>query len=242
MNSSSDPLLLAKYFLENLSDAWDADNFCKDLVHRLHSNHGTVSCFLTKLDNEAKVRWVGRYGYDVDASDMAQVSVWEQSASARAILTGECVAIASPKEYERHFGEGRLELQNGIGLLAIPIKNQNKSIGSLGLGFAKEIDDSILDDKIFEIVAIGAGAFLRRLSPKKLDKSQNFDIPDATRITSRDSQILNLMSEGFTHSEIGRVLNLSESSIKQTASQLYKKLGESNKSDAIDQAKRLKLI
>ena len=243
MNSSTPkPLETAKYLFESLGNSIDADTFCKSIVHYLHIHHGVIACFLTRLDKEAKIRFVGRYGHDIDGSNVATVSVWDQSASSRAILSGQGQAINNPKTYEKSFGDRKLEHPNGKGLLVLPLNHQGQAIGSLGLGFSDEIDDSLLADDNFVFLTMGASAFLMNLG-SRVDLNQgDTGILDDSHITSRDIQILNLMDEGLTHYEIGRVLNLSESTIKQTSSLLYKKLGVTKKLDAIDQAKSLRLI
>lgn len=240
--SNSRPLTTAKYLFESLGNAVDADTFCKSIVHYLHPNHGAVAGFLTRLNKEAKIRWVGRYGYEIDAANVATLSVWDPSASSKAILTGTSIAIANPAVYEKNYGSRHLELPNGKGLLVLPLQHQGQAIGSLGIGFGKEIDESLLEDENFVVLAMGASAFLMNLGYRIESTSGDTEPLDDARITSRDIQILNLMDEGLTHYQIGRVLNLSESSIKQTASLLYRKLGVSKKLDAIDQAKLLRLI
>lgn len=240
--SNSKPLTTAKYLFESLGNSLDADTFCKSIVHHLHANHGSVASFLTRLDKEAKIRWVGRYGYNIDAANVSTLSVWDASASASAILSGKSLAIANPTVYEKDYGDRHLEHPNGHGLLVLPLQHQGQAIGSLGIGFAREIDDSLLLDEEFVVLGMGASAFIMNLGSRIEVTSGESELHEESRITSRDIQILSLMDEGLTHYEIGRVLNLSESTIKQTASLLYRKLGVAKKLDAIDQAKLLRLI
>lgn len=237
-----EPLATAKYLFETLGSSLDADTYCKSIVHYLHQNYGAIASFLTRLDKEAKIRWVGRYGYDTDASNVAAISVWDKSASAKAILSGKAVAIRNPIQYEASFGDHHLEHPSGFGFLALPLQHRGQAIGSMGISFSDEIDESILEDETFVILAIGASAYLMSQTTKSDLTAIDAEPIEDARITSRDIQILNLMNEGLTHYEIGRVLDLSESTIKQTSSYLYKKLGVTKKIDAIDQAKLLRLI
>ncbi|MEY4294224.1 MAG: Bacterial regulatory protein luxR family, partial [Actinomycetota bacterium] len=50
------------------------------------------------------------------------------------------------------------------------------------------------------------------------------------------------MAEGKTNQQIGRKLNLSESTIKQESVRIFRKLGVPNRIDATDVAKRNGLI
>lgn len=237
-----EPLATAKYLFETLGNSTDADTYCKSIVHYLHEKYGAIASFLTRLDKEAKIRWVGRYGYDIDASNVATVSVWDKSASAKSILSGRPIAVPNAIHYEASFGDPQLEHSNGVGLLVIPLKHQGQAVGSMGISFMGEIDDTILSDETFVVLAIGASAYLMSLTHRSDPTAVEAEPMEDARITSRDIQILNLMNEGLTHYEIGRVLDLSESTIKQTSSYLYKKLGVTKKIDAIDQAKLLRLI
>jgi DNA-binding CsgD family transcriptional regulator len=237
-----EPLATAKYLFETLGNAVDADTYCKSIVHYLHEKYGAIACFLTRLDKEAKIRWVGRYGYDIDSSNVAAVSVWDKSASAKSMLSGHPLVAANPLQFEALFGDPRLEHPNGVGFLSIPLKHQGQSIGSMGISFVAEISEDLIADETFEVLAIGASAYLLSLAARNDPVTIDGEPLEDARITSRDIQILNLMNEGLTHYEIGRVLDLSESTIKQTSSYLYKKLGVTKKIDAIDQAKLLRLI
>ncbi|WP_264890045.1 LuxR C-terminal-related transcriptional regulator [Rhodoluna sp. KAS3] len=238
----SEPLATAKYLFESLGNSLDADTFCKGLVHYLHEGYGAIACFITRVDKEAKIRWVGRYGYEVDTANVAKISLWESSASAMAILSGSSLVIKSSDEYKAMFEVSQLEHSIGIGFLSIPLKHQGQAIGSLGISFASKISGDLAADETFDVLAVGASAYLTSLASRGDSGAGDLELLDDTQITSRDLQILTLMEEGLTHYEIGRVLNLSESSIKQTSSMLYKKLGVSKRSDAIDQAKLLRLI
>jgi DNA-binding CsgD family transcriptional regulator len=239
---TSEPLATAKYLFETLGNSIDADTYCKSIVHFMHEQFGAIASFLTRLDKEAKIRWLGRYGYETDALNVATLSVWENSASAKSILTGKTIAVANTKEYQHLFGDPQLEHPSGKGFLVIPLQHRGQAIGALGMSFARDISQEILDEPSFEILAIGASAYLMTLTNRNEPTAVDTEPLEDARITSRDIQILNLMNEGLTHYEIGRVLDLSESTIKQTSSYLYKKLGVTKKLDAIDQAKTLRLI
>ena len=237
-----EPLATAKYLFEALGNSKNADTYCKSVVHYLHEKYGAIASFITRLDKEAKIRWIGRYGYEVDVANVATVSVWDKSASAKSILSGLPIAISNSRQYETAFGDPQLEHPKGVGLVVLPLMQRGQSVGSIGISFMTEVDESIVSDETFVVLAIGASAYLTSISNRTDTPSVETDTFEDERITSRDIQILNLMNEGLTHYEIGRVLDLSESTIKQTSSFLYKKLGVTKKIDAIDQAKLLRLI
>ena len=237
-----EPLATAKFLFAALASCLDGDNFCKSMVHHLHSNLGVTSSFLTKLDKEAQLRWVGRYGSGVDSSNSAKVSVWEKSASAQAIIGGLPVVIANSFDYESNFGDRTLEHPIGIGLMVWPLTHQNQTVGTLGIGFNVEIGQPLLDSETLQLVSLGATSFLMNADSRVALNKAEAETFDDDLITSRDIQILSLMEEGMTHYQIGRVLHLSESTIKQTSSLIYRKLAVNKKFEAIEQAKKLRLI
>lgn len=61
-------------------------------------------------------------------------------------------------------------------------------------------------------------------------------------LSNRQLTILQQMAEGKTNQQIGRYMNLSESTIKQESVKIFRKLGVPNRIDATDVAKRNGLI
>ena len=108
------------------------------------------------------------------------------------------------------------------------------------------------EDEIAEVLSAGAGAYVRRSAdPKDLVTAirQAFDqsiflgpssgANRATRITGRGSQltareleILRLVSDGSTNAELARRLWVTEKTIKFHLSNIYRKLGVSNRTEA----------
>lgn len=240
--SGTRPLGTAKYLFEILASSRDGDSFCKQIVHYLHATHGAIGCFLTRLDKSAHIRWIGRYGHGSDTSNVAALSIWDKSASAEAILSGLPNVYSQSNTFESKFQTKQLEHPNGNGLLVLPLKLQGQAAGSMGISFDGEISPDLANDENFEIVGLGAQTFLSYLTVNIPNNYVRKATGEDSEITSRDLEILNLLDQGLTHNEIGRKLNLSESTIKQTSAQLYKKLGVSKRLDAVDKGKLLRLI
>ena len=66
--------------------------------------------------------------------------------------------------------------------------------------------------------------------------------PDRPKLSPREEQVLLLLSEGLTVSLIAKQLFISQSTSKSYVSQLYEKLGATNRSQALLQAIRLGLL
>ncbi len=231
-----------QFLLGTLGTLNSPDEFCKTLVHYLHESTGSTSAFITRLDKDANIRWLGRYGQNIDEFNISVLSVWDSSASGRAIVENKPFVVESATQYEELFGSRTLEHPSGDGLLVLPVKLKGQPAGAIGIGFDRQIDTSILSNPEFEFLALATALLLARARDTKPGSSLEDQDLEETAITQREISILQLIEEGLTHYEIGRVLNLSESTIKQTSSELYKKLGVNKKLDALEKAKALRLI
>ncbi|HEX2026962.1 MAG TPA: FHA domain-containing protein [Nitriliruptorales bacterium] len=71
------------------------------------------------------------------------------------------------------------------------------------------------------------------------------DIPETTvgpKLSPRQQQVLELMAEGMTNSEIGEQLGVTERTVKAYAQELYDKLGARNRAGAVAEAAKLGLL
>ena len=75
-----------------------------------------------------------------------------------------------------------------------------------------------------------AGAMRRRMTPA------------GPQLTARESEVLNLLANGYSVSAIARSIFVSESTAKTHISKIYDKLGASNRADAIMKAVRSGLL
>jgi len=68
------------------------------------------------------------------------------------------------------------------------------------------------------------------------------DNPETPKITKREIQVLELLQTGKTYQKISEALELSEGTIRKHIENIYKKLHAHNKLEAIDKAKKYRLI
>ncbi len=71
------------------------------------------------------------------------------------------------------------------------------------------------------------------------------DIPEPParpKLSPRQQQVLELMAEGLTNSEIGDQLGVTERTVKAYAQELYDKLGARNRAGAVAEAARLGIL
>ncbi len=77
------------------------------------------------------------------------------------------------------------------------------------------------------------------------DATMVFDVPKVEtgpHLSPRQQQVLELMAEGMTNSEIGDQLGVTERTIKAYAQELYDKLGVRNRAGAVAEAGKLGLL
>lgn len=66
--------------------------------------------------------------------------------------------------------------------------------------------------------------------------------PAGPKLSPRQQQVLELMAEGLTNSEIGEQLGVTERTVKAYAQELYDKLGARNRAGAVAEAARLGIL
>ncbi len=85
--------------------------------------------------------------------------------------------------------------------------------------------DSLLD--VIQSVAAGVDSFLKAGQINQTKESKNFEL------TPRELEILSLLPSGATANAIGAVLFLTEATIKTHLANIYRKLGATNRAQAV---------
>jgi len=137
--------------------------------------------------------------------------------------------------YDRGTKAGKLilneskEFKLGDGM-AIPIATEFGPLGCISLG----TDKVVITEKevpLIELVSIHLYQHLQVLS--NVGKSELFGT-----LTKRETEVLHFVAEGKTNWEIGKILNLSEFSIKDHVYNITKKLKATNRTQAVSIAIR----
>lgn len=68
------------------------------------------------------------------------------------------------------------------------------------------------------------------------------DAQEETALTDRQVEVLRLLAQGFTYQEVSEKLEVSRLTVKNHASAIYNRLGVTNKTEAIFEARALGLI
>jgi DNA-binding NarL/FixJ family response regulator len=108
--------------------------------------------------------------------------------------------------------------------------HQALAAGAKGYLFKSIVEDELVD----AIREVHAG---RRYLPKGVAARLDQNRP-ATQLTRREHDILELLGKGLRNRELGQVLGISEDTIKTHLKSLFRKLGVSDRAEAVREALR----
>jgi NarL family two-component system response regulator LiaR len=99
-------------------------------------------------------------------------------------------------------------------------------------------------------MSLGIWLAVKLIKPKTIviekEKPQNFDFDSKTceslGISKRELEVLELMAKGMSNNEIAAELFVSLSTVKTHCARLFEKLEVSRRTQAVEKAKRLRLI
>ena len=92
-------------------------------------------------------------------------------------------------------------------------------------------------------VAAGSGYLQAEITRPVLQRfARNAGPPAVARLSPREVEVLRLLADGFANKQIARRLDLSEATVKGYLSQLFDKLGASDRAHAVALALRTRLI
>jgi DNA-binding NarL/FixJ family response regulator len=235
--------LLAAY-----AGASNADDFCKHLVHKVLRPFSPVGALIGSVGSDSKCHSVGSFGgWDLPPSGLFDLV--EESPVTEAMRTGTSISINSKTELEHTFPTFGVRLHGAESLIFSPFEQTSRAIGFLALGFSSSRKALKAQDAELKLVVIAAehiSISSRKLSSNNLSKSRNSNNVaqpgNPPSLSDRQITILNHMSAGKTNYQIARLLNLSESTIKQESVRIFSELEVSGRLEASDFAKQIGLI
>jgi DNA-binding CsgD family transcriptional regulator len=243
----------AKLLLQSLNDSRAADDFCRALVHSVFKDGNAMGACIGEMTNQATLKIVGKYGYDVSMENKDDsISIWEIGAVTDAIRNGEPLLIQDRKEHEERYSKTLIAGIPGEGFLAIPLMNGIEPEGGLAIVFRDPLPDMIRDPELLKLLELVGSVAIKSLwtqAPRKVAQQApagatptTNEISDPQYLTHRQKRVLELICEGSTNHQIGRALNLSESSIKQETVKIFRKLGVPNRNEAGRLARELGIV
>lgn len=143
------------------------------------------------------------------------------------------IYLKDPKNYVK---DEHIKLFNLSSVIFIPITYKDQLFGWVTFDqFGEEFNCSKDELDLLEKVGKHLGLFLSRAGTEVV---KNSDI----HLTDRESVILGLLAEGYDNKKIGRLLFLSEHTVREYVSRLMTKLKAKNRTQVVASAFRLGLL
>lgn len=120
----------------------------------------------------------------------------------------------------------------------------------LALGAFKFLEFQFFSHKMSLELYLGAvataflaiGYWVSRYLSKSSTQEPEIDVDKLAQFSEREQEILLFLSQGYTNKEIAKSLGISPNTVKTHISKLFEKLEVNNRTQAVAEAKLLKLI
>lgn len=98
----------------------------------------------------------------------------------------------------------------------------------------------IILSSIFLIIGLGTAWYFK--PEKVIEKEPEIDLKKLSEFSQREQQMLLFLAQGYTNKEIAICLEISPNTVKTHLKRLFDKLEVSNRTQAVSEAKILKII
>lgn len=201
----------------------NAYEMCRNFVHTDFPGARTLGAQLVVVDQRGFIRETAHYGKVKPVPEDS--SVWDDSPLASAIASK---TIKSFKQ-EENFS------------IIFPFYKTLAPVGALILTTDQLWEPKTLDDVSSKIFA-QLGAFYMDTTGLAVRTTGTNTEANPDELSSRQKEILLLISNGLTNAEIARELMLSESTIRQETVRIYRSLAVGSRSEAAKKGKALGVI
>lgn len=226
---------------------------------------GTLSRFKPKvilidyLSSGAQLLLAGSFGLSESAArSLAARSIWESSPMAEAVRSGAPVEVSvstseSGESWGAHLGS---EVSTFV---AIPLTMKDQKLGALGLGFDgsftgldphSDLSGVAVVLALYLSLQVDAAPSVASTNGKSAVAADGRrsatglagDPTDVENMSDRRRQVLRLLANGFTNSQIAYRIGFSESTVRHETMAIYRMLGATDRRDAARIAETLGLL
>lgn len=226
--------------LHALSEAENADQFCRSMALNVLQDLGVMATYVARLDSDNRISMIGSFGYSQQRVDnTGRPSIWENMSITETIRSGKVMVYETWEEYIAKYPEKAHLASPGQAFVCLPLKYRGSRSGGFGITFSQPIAGLGLDSRLWEVVASAGEVFLSKTwstelirNPVPLNDYGEDARFAAGLLTDRDKEVLELIAEGLTNDRIAKELKYSTSTIKQTTIKIFKVLGVKTREDA----------
>lgn len=213
-------------------------DFCSKVVHSVLGNAGCIGACLFSLGQDTNLQVLGIFGFSDLANDVTAVPLFSNHLVANACLTGQVGYSDTVKQSEPNGSNPGVEKIWSVGFR---VTNAGLPAGAMQLFFSSESNQLGLPPSTIEAISVAAEPFVAnrsfsitkaRFSSRTSFASLGKDSAGET-LSARQKELLQQMAKGFTYAAIAAEMHLSESTIKQEAGRIFRKLDVANRHEAV---------
>ena len=209
-------------------------DICHHLVTNSLKDYGIISSFMVHTTNRGTVKSLGQFGITKTyGSEWLEFPIERKVPVTDAIKENKIVWVNTLPYWSEEYRELQsLELDNrSKTFIAIPYSSLKFPKVVLGLFSDKELSPSPVFESLVQILSNLSGIKLDQDYEKRVDSL--IENNKTKNLTRRQKQIVNLLMQENSNSEIADYLGYSISTIKQEISKIYNELGIRNREDLI---------
>lgn len=208
-----------KRLVQAVTSSLTASEFCRHLVHSVLNGRGATAALICRLSLDSTFVEVGSYGLDIDRLKQQVTNVFDDNLVARAARS-QTWTLAD----------------DGSGF-AMPLFENNLISGVLVIAF-ESMSDREVSEFFIETLQIACANYVSAKRGSSMDANRSMSpnqvIPN--ELSRRQLQILRYLDQDLTYAQVGRVLHVSESLVKQEAGRVFRFLGVHSRREAVSVA------
>lgn len=216
---------LYKSLMQAVTSSFSASDFCKHLVHSVLDHHEATAAVICRLSLDSNFSEVGSYGLGVSELQEQLTSVFDTSP----------LAIAVRKH--------QITLSADRCAVAVPLEQSGLLAGGLLVTFQNPLEQESLPSLLADSLKIAGGHFIDkgRNQPTR-GNATHAVIPIPAELSKRQLEILSHLDAPITYAQIGRILHVSESLVKQESGRIFRYLDVNSRKEAVAVAQARELI
>lgn len=211
------------------------DQMCQFAILRTFNFMEGFAFFAASLGPDGIITPMGQYGFSPEVMGSWQrSSIDEDIPTADALKTNNIIWVADKESWLRdypHLAQYQNDFTTNT-FIAWPVSIKGAYLSVLGLCARKEFAPTPALISFFETIG---GLIALQLSQKTI--SQNGDLEEVKNLfaifTRRQREVIHLMKDGLTNTQIANELGFSESTIRQETMRIYEILGAKGRADAV---------
>lgn len=226
--------------LRALSDADNADSFCRSMALNVLQDFGVIATYVARLDSDNRISMIGSFGYSQQrVENTGRPSIWEDMSITETIRTGKISVYKTWSDYISRFPDKTHLASPGEAFVCLPLSYRGARSGGFGITFSQPLEGMGLSERLWDVFSAAGEVFLSKSWSEELIRNPvplaeyGEDAPFAIgSLSEREREVLGLMAAGLTNQNIGVKLKFSESTIKQDTIKIFKVLGVKSREEA----------